>query len=61
MEILVLIVAWILAGCGVAWMIGAAVFMSDPPVSNHAPRQDTLENIDHFSPDENAQRPSAPS
>ena len=56
MEILLWVVAWLLAGCGVAWMIGSAASMSDPPVGNHAPRQDAIEDFDHFLLSKNAQR-----
>jgi hypothetical protein len=49
MEILVLVIAWLLVGCGVAWVMGAAISMGDAPAGNRASRQETLENFDHVS------------
>jgi hypothetical protein len=47
MEILLLVAAWLLVGCGVAWMIGSAASMSDVTAAKHTAHHDAVGNIDH--------------
>jgi hypothetical protein len=54
MEIFLLVVGWLLVGCGVAWMIGSAASMSDATVGKHAPQNDADANIEHFWDGEHA-------
>jgi hypothetical protein len=49
MDILLWVFAWLLVGCGVAWMIGAAASMSDAPIGKHASHQNLVGNIHRFS------------
>jgi hypothetical protein len=42
------VVAWLLLGLGVAWMIGTAASMSDAPVGKHASPDNPVRDIDHF-------------
>jgi hypothetical protein len=55
MDILLWIVAWLLIGCGVAWMIGGAAAMGEAPIDEHALHHDAVENIVHFPVGERAQ------
>ena len=48
MEIFLLIVAWLLVGCGIAWMIGSAASMSDATVGKHSSQYDADANIEQF-------------
>ena len=48
MEILLWVVAWLLAGCGIAWMIGSAASISDVTVGKHSSQHDADANIEHF-------------
>lgn len=52
MEILLLVVAWLLVGCGVAWVIGSAASMSNVPVGQDPSQHGAVGNIDHVSPGE---------
>ena len=54
MEIFLWVVAWLLVGCGVAWMIGSAASMSDPAVGKHSSQHDADANIEHFWTGEHA-------
>ena len=55
MEILLWVVAWLLGGCGVAWMIGSAASMSDDvTVGKHSSQHDADANIAHFWVNERA-------
>jgi hypothetical protein len=56
MEILLLIVAWILVGCGIAWVMGAAISVGDAPVGKRASARRARENVDNFPPGEGAPR-----
>ena len=55
MEILLWAVGWLVIGCVVAWMIGAAASMSDVPAGQQSSHPDAVGNIDHFPPAERAQ------
>jgi hypothetical protein len=55
MEILLWVVAWLVSGCVVAWMIGAAASMSDVPAGHQSSPPDAIGNIDHFPLAERAQ------
>ena len=49
MEILLWVVAWLLVGCGVAWMIGSAASMSDDVTGGkHSSQYDADANVEHF-------------
>jgi hypothetical protein len=48
MEILLWIVVWLLVGCIVAWLIGAAASMGDVPVNQESPHPESVANIDHL-------------
>ena len=48
MEILLWVVVWLLIGCVVAWMIGAAASISDIPPGQQSSHPDAVGNILHF-------------
>jgi hypothetical protein len=54
MEILLLIVAWLVVGCGIARVIGGAISMGDAPVGKRASAQHARENFGNFLPAEDA-------
>ena len=55
MDILLWVVAWMLVGCGIAWMIGAAASLSDVPVDQQSSHPHAVGNIHHFPLAERAQ------
>lgn len=55
MDILLWIVVWLLVGCGIAWMIGAAASLSDVSVTQQSSHRDAIGNIHHFPLPERAQ------
>ena len=55
MEILLWVVVWLVIGCVVAWMIGAAASMSDVPAGQQSSHPDAVGNIYHFPLAERAQ------
>ena len=55
MEILLWVVVWLVSGCVVAWMFGAAASMSDVPAGQQSSHLDAVGNIDHFPLAERAQ------
>jgi hypothetical protein len=55
MDILLWVVVWMLVGCGIAWMIGAAASLSDAPVGQPSSHHDAIGNIHHFPLAERAQ------
>ena len=59
MEIFLLVVAWLLVGCGVAWMIGSAASISDATVDKHSSQHDADANIEHFWAGERAPEEAA--
>jgi len=42
MGIFLLVVAWLLAGCAIAWLMGAAASMGEPALIEPNPDQDAL-------------------
>ena len=55
MEILLWVGVWLLSGCVVAWMIGAAASLSDVPAGQPLSHSDVIGNIGHFPLAERAQ------
>ena len=54
MEILLLIVAWLLVGCGIAWVMGAANSTGDAPGGIRGSGQHARDNFNDFTPGEGA-------
>ena len=42
MTMFLLVVAWLLAGCAIAWLMGAAASMGEPTLIEPNPDQDAL-------------------
>ena len=42
MTMFLLVVAWLLAGCAIAWLMGAATSMGEPTLIERNPDQDAL-------------------
>jgi hypothetical protein len=42
MGIFLLVVAWLLAGCAIAWLMGTAASMGEPTLVERNPDQDAL-------------------
>ena len=49
MGIFLLVVAWLLAGCAIAWLMGAATSMGEPTLIERNPDQDALKRTGSFS------------
>jgi hypothetical protein len=58
MGIFLLVVAWLLAGCAIAWLMGAAASMGEPALIEPNPDQDALNRTGSSSTIEPAPGPN---